>query len=153
MFFSSVWYVQHVNWSSFSTMKLKKQSALVCPFDNIGVSACPMVTFSGVYESHKSPPWGVARVIVPPHCDGHQNGHQKGYILHRCFVCCQPGWRPPRQYRTSSRPMAASSGFRCSPGHAASGDAACIASTPPHGHQMSSDRGAFVRCPRLFCEA
>ena len=31
--------------------------------------------------------------------------------------------------------MAASSGFRSSPGHAALGDAACIASTPPHGHQ------------------
>ncbi len=34
----------------------------------------------------------------------------------------------------SSRLMVASSGFRCSPGHAASGDATCIASMPPHGH-------------------
>jgi hypothetical protein len=42
---------------------------------------------------------------------------------------------PPRQYGASSRPMAASSGFRCSPGHAASGNVACIASTPHHGHQ------------------
>jgi len=31
------------------------------------------------------------RAIVPPHCDDHQNGHQSGYMIHRCFVCCRPG--------------------------------------------------------------
>jgi len=34
----------------------------------------------------------------------------------------------------SAHPMAAFSGFYESPGHAALGDAACTASTPPHGH-------------------
>jgi hypothetical protein len=53
---------------------------------------------------------------------------------------CLLFWRPPRRYRVSSRPMAASSGFRCSPGHAALGDAACIASTPRHGHQHGPQR-------------
>jgi hypothetical protein len=77
----------------FFTMKSKKQPALVCPFDNIGASARPMMAFSGFYGSHKPPPSGDARSIVPPHRDGHRNGHQSGYILHRCFVCCRPGGR------------------------------------------------------------
>jgi hypothetical protein len=42
--------------------------------------------------------------------------------------------------------MAASSGFRCSPGHAESGDAACIASTPHHGHQHGPQRRG-IRLP------
>ena len=41
-----------------------------------------MVAFSGFYESHKPPPLGDARGIVPPHRDGHQNGQQSGYMLH-----------------------------------------------------------------------
>jgi hypothetical protein len=49
-------------------------------------------------------------------------------------VCLLSPWRPPGRYGASSRPMAASSGFRGSPGHAALGDAALIASTPPHRH-------------------
>jgi hypothetical protein len=62
-------------------------------------------------------------MIVPPHCDGHL-----------CFGLLSP-WRPPGRYWASSHLMAASSGFRNSPGHAASGDATIIASTPPHGHR------------------
>ena len=42
-----------------------------------------MAAFSGFYESHKPPPSGDACGIVPPRRDGHQNGLQRGYILHR----------------------------------------------------------------------
>jgi hypothetical protein len=38
------------------------------------------------------------------------------------------------QYGVSSRPMAASSGFLSSPGHASLGDAVCIAPAHRHGH-------------------
>ena len=72
-------------------MKSKKQLALACPFDNIRASARPMVAFSGFYESHKPPPSGDVRGIVPLHRDGHRNSHQSGYMLHRCIVCCRPG--------------------------------------------------------------
>jgi hypothetical protein len=100
-----------------------------------------MAVFSGLYESPGPPPSVDARGIVPPHRDDYRNGHQSGYMIHRCFVCCRPGGRqPPRRYGASSRPMAASSGFWCSPGHAASGDAACIASKPHHGHQHGPQR-------------
>jgi hypothetical protein len=66
-------------------MKLKKQLALACSFDKIGVSAHLMVVFNGFYESHEPPPSGNARGIVLPHRDGNQNGHQSGYILHHCL--------------------------------------------------------------------
>jgi hypothetical protein len=49
-----------------------------------------MAAFSGFYESHEPPPSRDALSIVPPHCDGHQNGQQSVYILHRCFVDCRP---------------------------------------------------------------
>ena len=66
---------------------------LVCPIDAIGASARPMVAFSGFYESHEPPPLGDASGIVPPHCHGHQNDQQSGFILHRHTVCCRPGGR------------------------------------------------------------
>ncbi len=50
-----------------------------------------MVVFSCFYESPGPPLLGDVRGIVPPHCDDHQNGHQSGYIIHCCFVCCRPG--------------------------------------------------------------
>ena len=65
-------------------MKSKKQPALACLIDAIGASARPMVAFSGFYESHKPPPLGDARGIVPPYRDGHGNGQQSGYMLHYC---------------------------------------------------------------------
>ena len=75
-------------------MKCENQPALACPIGNIGASACPMVAFSGFYESHKPPPSGDAPGIVPPHRDGHLNGQQCGYILHyRCVDCCPGGRR------------------------------------------------------------
>jgi hypothetical protein len=52
-----------------------------------------MVAFSGFYESHEHPPSGYARGIVPLHRDGHRNGQQKGYILHRRCVDCRHGGR------------------------------------------------------------
>ena len=72
-------------------MKSKKQPALACPFDNIGVSAHPMVAFIGFYESYIPLPSGDVCGIVPLHRGGHQHGHQSGFMLHRCFVCCRPG--------------------------------------------------------------
>ena len=59
----------------------------------IGASACPMVVFSGIYESHWPPPLGNARGIIPAHRHGHQNGQQSGHILHLHFVCCHLGGR------------------------------------------------------------
>ena len=59
----------------------------------IGASARPMEAFSGFYESHKPPPSGDARGIVPAHRDGHQNGQKSGYILHNRCVDCRPGGR------------------------------------------------------------
>jgi hypothetical protein len=38
-------------------------------------------------------------------------------------------------------------GFRSSPGHAALGDAACIASTPPYGHQNGLQRRCIRSLP------
>jgi len=48
----------------------------------IGASARPMVACSGFYGSHKPPSSGDAPSILMPHRDGHQNGQQRGYILH-----------------------------------------------------------------------
>ena len=59
-------------------MKSKKQPALVCPIDAIGAGAHPMAVFSGSYESPGPPPLGDVGSIVPPHHDGHRNGHQMG---------------------------------------------------------------------------
>ena len=74
-------------------MKYPKQPALACPIGNIGVGARPMVAFSGLYESHKPPPSGDVRGIIPPHRNGHQNGQQSGYMLHYRCVDCHPGGR------------------------------------------------------------
>jgi len=52
-------------------MKCPKQPALACPIDAIGASACPMVAFSGFFESPGPHPLGDVRGIVPPHRDGH----------------------------------------------------------------------------------
>ena len=52
-----------------------------------------MAAFSGFYESHGLPPSGDMPGIVLPHCDGHQNGQKKGYILHCRCVDCRHGGR------------------------------------------------------------
>jgi hypothetical protein len=43
--------------------------------------------------------------------------------------------------------MTASSGFQCSHRHAALGDAACIVSTPHHGHQNGLQRRGICSLP------
>ncbi len=75
------------------------------------------------------------------HHHGHQNGHLFRCICWLLFVCLLP-WQPLGRCVASSCPMAASSGFRSSPGHAASGDAVCIAPTHCCGHQ----NGWQTRC-------
>ena len=78
----------------------------------------------------------------------HQNNWRQScgvcwhYSNSRYGASLGPPWWPLRQNIASSYPMAASSSFQCSPGHAASGDVTCIASTPPHGHQ----NGQQLRC-------
>jgi hypothetical protein len=62
------------------------------------------------------------------------------WVHNTSLFCLLSPWWPPRRYGASSRLMAASSGFQCSPRHAALGDAACIASTPHHGHQNGLQR-------------
>ena len=57
------------------------------------------------------------------------------WVHNKSLFCLLSPWRPPRRYGASSRPMVASSGFRCSPGHAALSDAACSASTPHRGNR------------------
>ena len=84
-------------------MRCKNQPALVCPVGNIGASAYPMAAFSGFYESHKPPPSGDARGIVPAHRDGHRNSQQSGFILHRRTICCRPGDRRGNTKRVVTR--------------------------------------------------
>ncbi len=68
--------------SSFSRWNVRNNRSWRVRFDAIGVSACPIVAFSGFNESHEPPPLGDARGIVPPHRDGHQNSQQSGYMFH-----------------------------------------------------------------------
>jgi hypothetical protein len=58
------------------------------------------------------------RGYVPAHCHGHQNDQQNWFIFSSLFVCLLPWWLLG-QYGASSHPMAVSSGFQYSPGHAA----------------------------------
>jgi len=130
-------------------MKSKKQLALACPIDAIGVSAHPMDVFSGFYESPGPPSSGDAHGIVPPHRNDHPNGHQSGYIIRGCFVCCCPGGPRGNTERVVARwrrPVA--SGVAMDMLH----------QTVPHvspqrltmAIKMARNRGAFVRRRRLF---
>jgi hypothetical protein len=60
-------------------------------------------------------------------------------------VCLLLPWWLMGQYGASSCPMAAFSGFQSSPGHAALGNAVCIASKHLHGHQ----NGLQLKCIRF----
>ena len=62
-----------------------------------------MAAFSGFYESHKPPPSGDARGIVPAHRDGLRNSQQSGFILHCRTVCCCPGGRRGNTERVVAR--------------------------------------------------
>ncbi len=76
-----------------NTATSKTKPELQWPIDTIGASAHPMAVFSGFYKIPGPPPSGHACGIVPPHRNGHWNGHQSGYILHLWIVCCCPGGR------------------------------------------------------------
>jgi hypothetical protein len=64
----------------------------------------------------------------------HAVSHRVGAFVQRCFVFLLP-WQPLGEFRASSGAMVASSGFWCSPGHAALGNTSGIAPMRPHGHQ------------------
>ena len=132
----------------FFAKKCPKQPELVCPFYNIGANACPMVAFSGLYESHKPPPSGKARDSTAP---SWWSSKWPAKMVHFASLFCRLlPWRPLGQYGASSCPMAASSGFRCSGWHAPLGDAACTASTPPHGHRNGLQRRLTAHRCRYF---
>ena len=115
-------------------MKSKKQPALACPIDAIGVSDCPMVALSGFYESHECPPLGDASGIVLSHRYGHWNDQQRGGAFCSSLCWLSP-WRPPGQYGASSSPMAEFSGFYESPGPPSSGNVLCISPAHRNGHR------------------
>ena len=68
------------------------------------------------------------------------------------MFCLLSPWRPPGQYGVSSCPMAVSSGFQCSHGHATLGDVVYI--TPLHRHGYQNDPRQMHICfpppPFLF---
>ena len=66
----------------------------------------------------------------------------KGGGAYCLSLCWLSPWWPPGQYGAISCPMAATSDFWWSPGHAALGDVPCIASVQRHGHW---------NCPRRRC--
>ena len=142
---------QHVNWSSFSRWNVQNNWCWRVRLGNIRASARLMAAFSGFYEIHDPPPLGNACDRVPCIAVAIKTAIKVGtcYI----FFCLLSPWWPLGQYGVSSRRMVATSGFWCSPGHAALGDAACIASTPHHGHR----NGLRWRCIRssllIFCLA
>ena len=134
-------------------MKSKKQPALACPIDAIGVSARPMLAFSGFYESHRPTSLGNACGIVPVHCHGHQNGQQSGHILHRHFVFCPLGGRRGNTERVVAR-------WRCLVAFMEAlleldllHQAMCAVShhCTAMAIKMASNGGTFVCCCRLFC--
>ncbi len=99
-------------------------------------------------------PWtssiGGCAGIVPAHRRGHQNG-QKSWSIYLLLFYLLLTWRPLGQYGASSPLMAASSGFQSSPGHAASGDAICIAPAHCHGHQNGQQRKCICSLLLPFC--
>jgi hypothetical protein len=96
-------------------------------------------TISTSTESSGPPKLGNARGIAPAHRHGHQNGQQRWHILLSLFCLLLPR-QPLGQYGASSCPMAASSGIQSSPGHAALGDAHCIAQVHLEGLQNGLQR-------------
>ncbi len=67
------------------------------------------------------------------------------------LFCWLSSWRLQGQYGASSCLMAASSGFRCSPGHAASGNATCFVLTPPLDRQNGLQQRHIRSLPPIFC--
>jgi hypothetical protein len=67
----------------------------------------------------------------------------KGSHFLLLLFCLLLPLRPLGGYAASSRPMAASSGFRSSPGHAALEDAICVAPATAMAIKMANDGGTF----------
>ncbi len=140
---------QHVNWSPFSRWNVRINQRWCVRLDAIRASAHPLVAFSGFYESHECPPSSNVRGIVPPHCDGLQNGQQSGYMLHHPCVDCRPGslWgNTERGVARWQRPVVLGEALvmlyreMCSVSHRRTAMAI----------KMACDRGAFVRhCSQL----
>ena len=87
--------------------------------------------------------------VVMPHCNFHRNGHQSGYIIHCCFVCCCPGGRQGNTERVVARwrrPVA--SGVALDMLHRAMPHVLLQRLTM--AIKMVCRGGAFVRCRRLF---
>ena len=138
----SVMWGHNVNWSPFSQWNVRNNRRCNVQLGNIGASACPMVAFSGFYESHEPPSTGDVHDIVPLHRDGHWNGHKSVYILHLCFVCCHSSSHRGNTEQVVARwqhPVASGVAM-----DAALGNAACTALTPLHGQR----NGLRWRCIR-----
>jgi len=108
-----------------------------------------MVVFSGFYESHGPPPSGDVRGIVPPHCHGHRNGQQSGYMLYHYFVCCCPDSHRGNTEQVVAqwqRPVASDEALVMLHRAMLSVWHRRTAMTI----EMAHDGGAFVRCRRLF---
>ncbi len=115
--------------------------------------ARPMVVFSGFYESPGPPPSGNVCGIVPPHCNDQQNGHQSGYIIHCCYVCCRPGGRRGNTERVVTqwqRPMASGVAQQDMLHRAMSH---VLLQCLTMAIKMAGNGGAFVCRCRLFCLA
>ncbi len=69
-----------------------------------------MAAFSGFYESHKPPPSGDARGIIPATAMAIEMVSKVDIFC--IFVLFAVALAAPGQYGASSRPMAASIGFR-----------------------------------------
>ena len=111
------------------------------PIATISRNTRPVATASGFYPSPKPLLSGDARGIVPVHRHGHQNGQGMWYIF--ClFLCLLLPWLPQGQWNIITCQMVASSSFQGSHGHAASGNAVCIAPVHRHGYR----NGRRTRC-------
>ena len=58
-----------------------KKIAFLCLMATIGRNTCPLVVFSGYYQSPGPPLFGDARGMVSVHHHGHQNGQQNLCIV------------------------------------------------------------------------
>ncbi len=130
--------------------KTCKKLVYACLMVSIGHNTHPVTASSGLYQSPGPPPLGNTWGLVPALCHGNQNGQQSWSIFLSSFCLLLP-WQPLGQYRASSCPMAASSGFRSSPGHAALGNAVCIAPAHCHGHQNGQQRRCICLLSSILC--
>ncbi len=152
--FSSDWYVIPLllsgtltsPWAPFQRVddeKTQKKTAFFVSLPSISRNTRPMVVFSGILQIPKPPPSGDVRGTVPAHRHGYWFGHRFRCICWLLYVCLLP-WRLLGRYGASSRPMPASSSFLSNPGHAASGNAVCIARVHSRGHQNGQHRRCIL---------